>query len=86
MKREVAELSGNFRRELSPLDGGEGIYAVGVGVKKENTRKRVNTSERLKTLKIAQTPCTGNSENSTKRKLEEQNERTSEDQNQTQGL
>ena len=28
MKREVAELSGNFRRELSSLDEGEGIRLV----------------------------------------------------------
>lgn len=28
MKREVAELSGNFRGELSSLDGGEGIRLI----------------------------------------------------------
>ena len=28
MKQEVAELSGNFCGELSPLDGGEGIRLV----------------------------------------------------------
>jgi hypothetical protein len=56
MKRKVAELSGNFRRELSPQDGGEGIYAVRVGVKKENTRKRVQASEGPETLKTEQNP------------------------------
>ena len=47
MKREVAELSGNFRGELSPLDGGEGIrliFALCVNV--GNARERVQTSEK----------------------------------------
>ena len=42
MKREVAELSGNFRGELSSLDGGEGIsliFALCVNV--GNARARV---------------------------------------------
>lgn len=37
MKREVAELSGNSRGELSPLDGGEGIRWLLLCVKNKGT-------------------------------------------------
>ena len=47
MKREVAELSGNFRGELSPQDGGEGIRLIfalceNVG----NARARVRSKQK----------------------------------------
>lgn len=47
MKREVAELSGNFRGELSPPDGGEGIrliFALCVNV--GNARARVRSKQK----------------------------------------
>ena len=46
MKREVAELSGNFRRELSPQDGGEGIRCCFVCVWKQETHGGVLRAER----------------------------------------
>ena len=53
MKREVAELSGNFRGELSPLDGGEGIrliFALCVNV--GNARARVRKSKKTVRVEI----------------------------------
>ena len=47
MKREVAELSGNFRGELSSPDEGEGIrliFALCVNV--GNTRARVRSKQK----------------------------------------
>jgi len=48
MKREVAELSGNFRGELSSQDGGEGNRSV-FSLCKElwNTRRRVISKQVL---------------------------------------
>ena len=46
MKREVAELSGNFRRELSLLDGGEGIRRFFVCVRDMETHGSVLKAER----------------------------------------
>ena len=51
MKREVAELSGNFRGELSPPDGGEGIrlifaLCVNVGNARERVRNERKVSEK----------------------------------------
>ncbi len=60
MKREVAELSGNFRRELSSQDEGEGNRSV-FSLCKElwNTRRRVKASDHENTLKNRhKTPCT----------------------------
>ena len=41
MKREVAVLSGNFRRELSPPDGGGGIRRILLCVKTQETHEGV---------------------------------------------
>ncbi len=41
MKREVAVLSGNFRGELSPLDGGGGIRRILLCVQTQETHKGV---------------------------------------------
>ena len=41
MKREVAELSGNFRGELSSLDGGEGIRRILLCAQTQETHKGV---------------------------------------------
>lgn len=46
MKREVAELSGNFRGELSSLDGGEGIRLIfALCATVGNARARVRMSK-----------------------------------------
>ena len=46
MKREVAELSGNFRGELFPPDGGEGIRLIfALCATVGNARARVRTSK-----------------------------------------
>ena len=60
MMREVAELSGNFRGELSLLDGGEGVNHVMFCEKKRETHGAVyKASETLYTLKTDnETPCT----------------------------
>lgn len=60
MMREVAELSGNFRGELSLLDGGEGVNHVMFCEKKQETHGAVyKASETLYTLKTKdKSPCT----------------------------
>jgi hypothetical protein len=60
MKREVAELSGNFRGELSLHDGGEGVTCNLFCEKKYETHGTVyKASETLYTLQNQdKSPCT----------------------------
>ena len=53
MKREVAELSGNFRGELSSLDGGEGIRLIfALCVTAGNARARVRKGKKTVRVEI----------------------------------
>jgi len=86
--REVAELSGNFRGELSLQDRGEGARRLFFcAFFHGNAHERVQGIQAERTLECRrQSPSYENSENSTKEETGGTHERITENQNQAEGL
>ena len=87
-KREVAELSGNFRGELSSLDEGEGIRLVfALCAKIRNTRSACDEARQERRSRVhvenqgIRTPCTSIAKTVQKIRRNK-NERITENQNQ----
>ena len=84
MKREVAELSGNFRGELFPPDGSEGIrliFALCVNVGNAEARVRKQEKHCTRWNQGILNPLYEHSVNSTKIIQEDNNERITKNQN-----
>ena len=96
MKQEVAELSGNFYGELSPLDGGEGVRRLLLCVKNKETHGAVcKVSDSIAHVEKwaierfrpyhERTPCTSIAK-TVQKFQEENNERITENQNQAESV